>query len=744
MAKAFQGGGGGGKSPFQAYQGEQVQSLAPGYLETLSNAYAQMGAGIAAIGKGIGQRRNINAEKEEKDKEKAKRDAVAIATAKAYAKTTVKEKDIEDGVKSGVLIKNPDGTVSVNPAGPEKPENIDTEKLDVYNKYIAKPDLNAADAEAFLATEEVKSKAAEAARKAQDSEMERRLKLTQIASATVKAEAESTDTALKVANFYAGQAGEAAQKGQAALSFGDTEAADRFFRQAEELKARGNALTEQTLTGGAGGPPGDVSRYAAPAAPSPERQVLGSPATTVSTNPSAASPVARGEEPYVSPAYRGRQMREEEAAAEAERRRLEANAAAPADEQVPAPTPSAPAPEVQPAQPSAARPSISPSAALRGRQAPAAAQTAPAAQPAASTTPAAGTTPAAPAAPATPAAAQPAATPAAAPAQVPGARRITPRERAVQFDLEADSLQNQYATQLAYANRLAAQGSPYAAQALETANKTLGRITEMTKVRDKVVLDPVKQREILTKDYPQVGNWVSIGRYDAMEGITDIKSPAANEALLSLAYDSLAPAFSGSINEVQESVRDMSLLMQNLLETNTVIQRRLESGDSYIDRFKLTTRDLDGFSVGVVGQKFLLASLRKAIVSGGNFSDADREFILEAIPYLNSADPTSSAELMSKIVRVLGRMGTRMYESNLESKGMRYAPDRSQTRDSKEQDLRDKFNSTLGDTPTNDDELRAFTQQVRANARASVVSYSRDAQVAAQALVDLSPNRPRR
>ena len=731
MAKAFQGGGGGGKSPFQAYQGEQVQSLAPGYLETLSNAYAQMGAGIAAIGKGIGQRRNINAEKEEKDKEKAKRDAVAIATAKAYAKTTVKEKDIEDGVKSGVLIKNPDGTVSVNPAGPEKPENIDTEKLDVYNKYIAKPDLNAADAEAFLATEEVKSKAAEAARKAQDSEMERRLKLTQIASATVKAEAESTDTALKVANFYAGQAGEAAQKGQAALSFGDTEAADRFFRQAEELKARGNALTEQTLTGGAGGPPGDVSRYAAPAAPSPERQVLGSPATTVSTNPAAASPAARG----MSPATAGQMER-------IDRERAAANAVAPAEEQIPRTAPSAP--EIEPAQPSATRPSISPSAALRGRQAPAAAQTAPAAQPAASTTPAAGTTPAAPAAPATPAAAQPAATPAAAPAQVPGARRITPRERAVQFDLESESLQNQYATQLAYANRLAAQGSPYAAQALETANKTLGRITEMTKVRDKVVMDPVKMRDELNSRFPQVGNWVSIGRYDALSGIDDLKSDAARQAFENLAYDPYAPAFTGTLTEVQDSVRDMTLLMQNLLETSKVIDSKMVAGDPYLDRFKLTTNDLAGFANGEVSQKFLLASLRKAIVSGGNFSDADREFILEAIPYLNSADPTRSAELMSKIVRVLGRMGTRMYESNLESKGMRYAPDRSQTRDSKEQDLRDKFNSTLGDTPTNDDELRAFTQQVRANARASGVSYSRDAQVAAQALVDLSPNRPRR
>ena len=66
----------------------------------------------------------------------------------------------------------------------------------------------------------------------------------------------------------------------------------------------------------------------------------------------------------------------------------------------------------------------------------------------------------------------------------------------------------------------------------------------------------------------------------------------------------------------------------------------------------------------------LLASMRKVIVAGGNFSDADRQFVLEAIASINSGDPTKTNEYFKSLNKVMAGMVYKMYDGKLNSLGV--------------------------------------------------------------------------
>ena len=112
-------------NPFQKYQSEQVQQLAPGFVEAYGKAGASIGQGLAAIGQAAVQ-----------GYEEAEKKGIEIAKHQGainpYLRTEVK--NVEDSLKNGFLVKGKDGKVTIAP-GQEK--NLDPNKvgraIDLYN-----------------------------------------------------------------------------------------------------------------------------------------------------------------------------------------------------------------------------------------------------------------------------------------------------------------------------------------------------------------------------------------------------------------------------------------------------------------------------------------------------------------------------------------------------------------------------------------------------------------------------------
>lgn len=122
---------------FKEYTGSNIQPLAPGYLETLSNAYSQIGQGIAALGKGIGAGISgaYTANQE-----------AAAAAAPANAAIDMNKQEIDRFVSSGDIVMQ-DGVAKPAP-GREGMFNSSSLKrsLDMYNKTGGKDSSQVDDA----------------------------------------------------------------------------------------------------------------------------------------------------------------------------------------------------------------------------------------------------------------------------------------------------------------------------------------------------------------------------------------------------------------------------------------------------------------------------------------------------------------------------------------------------------------------------------------------------------------------
>lgn len=121
------------KKTFKEYQGQQVQPIAPGYLETLTNSYAQIGQGIANFAKTIA---SAGIDKQNREAEAAPANAVI----------DMNKQEVDRFVKSGDVIVQ-DGVAKPAP-GREGMFNSATLKrsLDMYNttggKASSELDLN--------------------------------------------------------------------------------------------------------------------------------------------------------------------------------------------------------------------------------------------------------------------------------------------------------------------------------------------------------------------------------------------------------------------------------------------------------------------------------------------------------------------------------------------------------------------------------------------------------------------------
>jgi hypothetical protein len=175
-----------------------------------------------------------------------------------------------------------------------------------------------------------------------------------------------------------------------------------------------------------------------------------------------------------------------------------------------------------------------------------------------------------------------------------------------------------------------------------------------------------EQRQLVgafEKAYPMAGGgWIFEPRANAMEALNRGEIKSLEEAALTTKF---GPQFQGSFDDVKDTLSSLDGFMKAAIATDRAIDKRLASGDKYLDRLAFTSKDFTTLAEGNIAEKLLLANMRKIIVSGGNFSDQDRKFILEAIASINTLDATKGAKYFKKLNSVMAQMGYSMYADKL-------------------------------------------------------------------------------
>jgi hypothetical protein len=175
-----------------------------------------------------------------------------------------------------------------------------------------------------------------------------------------------------------------------------------------------------------------------------------------------------------------------------------------------------------------------------------------------------------------------------------------------------------------------------------------------------------EQRQLVgafEKGAPQLGGgWMFQTRANAMEAMNKGELARLEDVALTTKY---GPQFQGSLDDVKETISSLDTFMKTALDLDKSIQRRIAAGDPYSERISFTAKDFSTHAAGNIAEKILLASMRKAIVSGGNFSDQDRKFVLEAIASINTLDPSKRAAYFLDLNKVMAQMVNRMYADKL-------------------------------------------------------------------------------
>lgn len=620
-------------SPFQKYQSEQVQQIAPGFVEAYGRAGASIGQGLASAGQSIAQGMEAARKKEEEDA--VQRGALAPYLQRDKVK-------IEAGVKMGSLIKNPDGTVTINPENPNK-DLLDTTAIDFYNK--AGGDINklsGVELKQFVATFESKKKIEALERETEKDKVELDYKKAQTRKLNTEAdlavaEAGNLNTIYNAAGF-----------GNAAPVPGSTIPTVPGSPVAPGAVVT-PSLSAYTGTGpsfSTNGIPQD-SAFAASLARFDAIKSAGS------TPPSTTA---------VSPEYTAAPKADAGAVAKA-----------PATTEAPAKSPVAP---------SAAAPA--PAAA-----APAAAQAA------------------------TPAAAPVATAPATVEA-VPKVDIKPVRETAEIVQARINELntergrlvvksEQEYAAKKVEVEAIrqrvvVGKGTSAAANMLVSYQEgLLQEVRNRYKTQIDAVDSQIKAEQGKLDISKTVSSSASANRAETRANIKDFREHTEQQRSDIAAYPRIGPFVhigSEIIGKGKEpskyGIRALNATAQN--EVNTLaegwikstdfilgmadtLEQRESLGQDYAGRMRLFTKDLENWATGELQQVFGVATFRRAIVSGGNFSDSDRLFVQRAITYINTLDPIDNKEVFEAATNALARFVDNMYRKSMLGYDMKFSPD---------------------------------------------------------------------
>jgi hypothetical protein len=190
----------------------------------------------------------------------------------------------------------------------------------------------------------------------------------------------------------------------------------------------------------------------------------------------------------------------------------------------------------------------------------------------------------------------------------------------------------------------------------EKAGVASGRIAET-----KLNLDIAKDIDTAAPDFG--GGWMSRKRADILKNYPD--DPARGLSNLRVG------GFQGSKTEVIDILGSRASFIDATMSIEDALDERLEKGGvGLFDLLTLNKGDYDAYTKGNVGEKILLASMRKAIVSGGNFSDADRTFVLEAIAAINNLDPRRREDYLKVLNKNMASMVIGLFDRKIAANGV--------------------------------------------------------------------------
>jgi hypothetical protein len=638
-------------SPFAKYQSEQVQQIAPGFVEAFAKSGAAIGQGLANIGS------SVVAGYEEAEKKQIEL-AKQTGALKPYLNSEVA--NVTRSIENGFLQVGKDGKVSITP-GQEK--NLDPNKIgraiDIYNQTDGgKKEMKAADLAGVISTvqsyDTLEKQAAERAKTARDakiSELEYNSKVLGNAKTL-------SEGILQFATERRSLVDQLVSSGNIAGANVASAEARALYDKAQSIAF--DAYRSAGINIDAYMPAAPVAAPARPAA-----AAVGSGASTlytVNTPAETAPPAGLDFSNFDS--------------------RLRAGSA-------PAPTPSAPAPVATPAP---AGKVAAPAAVQTPAPTPApAVTTAPVVQPAATGVPEKkapptsrnlllGTAPSV----------QPPATAQGQAAGVAGTPSTTVTKPAYIQQAEAeiaylrtarqvyvDQAKSQRGAKLGVAGltadqlkNLEALAKAAESQALKIDDSITEKMKALTAERTREETGAIsttklgmEQGKAMDDRFPDFGQgYMASGRAKAFKQYPEDPARALGDARI--------PGIKGEAKEITDTIGSIGSFMEGTMAIESAIDSRLEEGKGFFDRFTLTSDDYENIAKGNVGEKILLASMRKAIVSGGNFSDADRTFVLEAIASINTLDPTKREEYFKALNQVMAGMVFKMYDGKLKSMGV--------------------------------------------------------------------------
>ena len=187
-----------------------------------------------------------------------------------------------------------------------------------------------------------------------------------------------------------------------------------------------------------------------------------------------------------------------------------------------------------------------------------------------------------------------------------------------------------------------------------------------TKDATKALADIRKEKRQRLLDYPMYSIWNHLGSNMAVDPKTGEKYDPVEFGI-----KPLSPSAQIAVNEAHEGWSKTVDFMVNMDKT---LAARVKDNDRWLGSFRATAKNMQNYFEGELSSVFGVATFRRGIVSGGNFSDADREFVKSAITYLNSAAPDLSAEDLKASLNALGVFVNNMYIRTLEANDMMYDP----------------------------------------------------------------------
>lgn len=206
----------------------------------------------------------------------------------------------------------------------------------------------------------------------------------------------------------------------------------------------------------------------------------------------------------------------------------------------------------------------------------------------------------------------------------------------------------------------------------------LGRAEVREIKRDEAALTKEESETVrrIVKGYPMISvfTYQGYGMKDPKTGkLVDPALTAGIQEMPGERYTEASEQIKG-YNSAQDFLLNMKATLRE--RENATGNRAKELGQ----RFLLTASNMENYFKAELASVFGVAAFRKPIVSGGNFSDADREFVRQAITYLNTANPSMSNKDLESSLKALSFMINGLYQSQIEGLGMTYNPEAAKAR----------------------------------------------------------------